>query len=132
MKNIYRIFLAVLIIVFTTMAWSQTGGGAVPVFNEPLQYDFGEIPEGDSAVKIFEFVNTGNKSLVINKTNITCSCTQSKYPKEVLPGDTGRIQVVFDTEKKKGFYAQGVNLYYEGGEINIIIYATVLAKKEED
>lgn len=131
MKNIFGTFITFLGFCMASPVMSQTGGGAVPVFREPLQFDFGEIQEGDSAFKIFEFVNTGNKALVINKTNITCSCTQSQYPKEVAPGDSGRIIVVFDTEKKKGFYAQGVNLYYEGGEINIIIYATVLAKKEE-
>lgn len=121
--------LAVLFATHLTLN-AQNTEGALPVFDEALQYDFGDIKEGADASKTFHFINKGTAPLLFGAINTTCSCTASDYPKEaVQPGDSAMIKVVFDSQGKKGFYAQGVNLSYNGGEVNIVIYANVLPKE---
>lgn len=128
---IQRLFvIGLFLTAFPVFLRAQVSDGAQPVFEEALQYDFGDIVEGSDASKTFHFVNKGTQSLLFGTINTTCSCTASEYPKEgVQPGDSAYIKVVFDSKGKKGFYAQGVNLSYNGGEVNIVIYANVIPKE---
>jgi len=62
--------------------------------------DYGEIQKGSDGVRVFEFTNTGNAPLIISKVSSTCGCTIPKKPEEpILPGETGEIQVKYDTKR---------------------------------
>ena len=62
--------------------------------------DYGEIAKGSDGVRIFEFTNTGNAPLVISDVKSSCGCTIPKKPDApILPGDTGEIQVKYDTKR---------------------------------
>jgi len=62
--------------------------------------DYGEIDKGADGVRIFEFTNTGNAPLIISKASSSCGCTVPKKPEEpIMPGDTGEIQVKYDTNR---------------------------------
>ncbi len=99
-------------------------------FFDTLQYNFGVLYEGDSAVHDFSFINKSETPLIISDVKTTCSCTASEYPKKpVAPGEKSFIRVVFDTKDKEGQYAKGVNLSTNLGEINIIIFAEVHKKE---
>lgn len=99
-------------------------------FFDTLQYDFGVMQQGDTAEHYFYFTNSSATELVITEVKTTCSCTASEYPQNpVKPGEKAFIKVAFDTHDKEGQYAKGINLYTNMGEINLIIFAQVHAKR---
>ncbi len=62
--------------------------------------DYGTIEKGSNGVRVFEFTNTGNEPLIISKVNSSCGCTIPKKPEApILPGDTGEIEVKYDTNR---------------------------------
>ena len=65
---------------------------------EDENWDFGDINEGDPAVHIFKFTNTGEAPLVIYNATGSCGCTVPKWSKEpIAPGATGEIKVSFNS-----------------------------------
>lgn len=70
-------------------------------FEEDI-YEFGEVKEGDIVSYAYKFTNTGKVPLIINDARSTCGCTVPKWPKApILPGESGQIDVRFDTKNKK-------------------------------
>lgn len=62
--------------------------------------DYGTIEKGADGVRTFEFTNTGDAPLIISKVNSSCGCTVPKKPDgPILPGETGEIQVKYDTKR---------------------------------
>ena len=62
--------------------------------------DYGTIEKGADGVRTFEFTNTGDAPLIITKVSSSCGCTVPKKPDApILPGDTGEIQVKYDTNR---------------------------------
>ena len=60
----------------------------------------GTIEKGADGVRVFEFTNTGDAPLIISKVSSTCGCTIPKKPEgPVLPGQTGKIEVKYDTKR---------------------------------
>lgn len=69
---------------------------------EEETYDFGEVDEGTVVEHTFRFTNTGKAPLLINSARSTCGCTAPEWPKEPIPpGESGAIQVKFNTQGKK-------------------------------
>ena len=62
-------------------------------------HDFGNVNEGEMAKTVFTFTNTSENDLYIVDARGSCGCTVPKYPKNVAikPGETGEIEVNFDT-----------------------------------
>lgn len=62
--------------------------------------DYGTIEKGADGVRVFEFTNTGNAPLIITKVKSSCGCTIPSKPKgPILPGETGKISVKYDTNR---------------------------------
>jgi len=62
--------------------------------------DYGEIAKGSDGVRVFEFTNMGEAPLVISDVKSSCGCTIPKKPDApVMPGETGEIQVKYDTNR---------------------------------
>lgn len=62
--------------------------------------DYGTIEKGADGVRVFEFTNTGNAPLIISNVKSTCGCTVPKKPEgPIMPGETGEIQVKYDTNR---------------------------------
>ena len=62
--------------------------------------DYGTIEKGADGIRTFEFTNTGDAPLIITKVSSSCGCTVPKKPDApILPGDTGEIQVKYDTNR---------------------------------
>ena len=62
--------------------------------------DYGTIEKGSNGIRTFEFTNTGDAPLIITKVSSSCGCTVPKKPDgPILPGDTGEIQVKYDTNR---------------------------------
>ncbi|PKG49707.1 MULTISPECIES: DUF1573 domain-containing protein [Olleya] len=62
--------------------------------------DYGTINKGDNGIRTFEFTNTGDAPLIVSKVSSSCGCTVPKKPEApVMPGQTGEIEVKYDTQR---------------------------------
>jgi len=67
---------------------------------ESTVIDYGTIEKGADGVRVFKFTNTGNAPLIVSKVKSSCGCTVPKKPeKPILPGESGEIQVKYDTNR---------------------------------
>lgn len=82
---------------------SQQPEGKYPVITfKETTFDFGTIHEGDVVDHVFEFENTGDFPLVIQKATATCGCTVPEWPKKPIKvGEKGVIKVKFNSFNKK-------------------------------
>ncbi|MGB3800491.1 MAG: DUF1573 domain-containing protein [Lewinella sp.] len=88
----------------------DTASVATMVFEE-TEHLFGEVDEGTIVRHTFAFTNTGKAPLLITDARSTCGCTVPSYPKDpVAPGETGSVQVVFNTTHKYGRQRKPVTL----------------------
>lgn len=79
-------------------------------FDNPV-FQFGSIDQGGVVTHDFEFTNTGSAPLLINDARVTCGCTVPSYPDyPIQPGESGTIQVVFDTQGKSGRQSKPITL----------------------
>lgn len=75
------------------------------------EHDFGKITEGEKVAHSFKFTNKGDGQLVISNANPSCGCTVPNYPKKpIKPGESGFIDVVFDSEGRKGKFTKSVTI----------------------
>jgi len=83
-----------------------------PAFKfESETHDFGEITQGESVEYSFTFTNTGRTALVISSAKGSCGCTVPEYSSDpVGPGETGKIDVVFNSKGKTGGQNKKVTL----------------------
>ncbi|MBT8316181.1 MAG: DUF1573 domain-containing protein [Lutibacter sp.] len=66
--------------------------------------DYGKIDLNADGVRVFKFKNTGKSPLVISNIKSSCGCTVPKKPTEpIMPGETGEIEVKYDTKRPGGF-----------------------------
>ena len=74
-------------------------------------YDFGSITEGEKVTYNFRFKNSGKKPLVISNVSASCGCTVPEKPEQpILPGETGFIKVVFNSQGKQGHNEKNITV----------------------
>ncbi|AFC22910.1 DUF1573 domain-containing protein [Saprospira grandis] len=74
-------------------------------------FDFGTIKQGEKVTHTFKFTNDGDKPLTITNAKGSCGCTVPQYPKEpIAPGESGEIEVEFNSAGKKGAQTKFVTL----------------------
>lgn len=86
--------------------------GKIPAikFENPI-YNFGEVDQGREVSYTFTYRNTGTDMLEITSVRPTCPCTApGVYTKEVAPGKTGSILVVFNTKGYKGYVSKSIKV----------------------
>jgi hypothetical protein len=72
-------------------------------------YNFGQITEGEVVSYTFSFTNSGDETLVIHSAKGSCGCTVPKYSKKpIQPGESGLIEVSFDSRDRVGPNTKGV------------------------
>jgi len=86
--------------------------GPLPAFKfERLEYDFGQIREGDKVAYTYKFQNTGQAPLIIQGVQPTCGCTAPDWSKEPIPaGSSGFVKVEFDSNGKQGIQNKTVTV----------------------
>tara|TARA_B100001093_G_C26215273_1_gene753775 strand:+ start:56 stop:481 length:426 start_codon:yes stop_codon:yes gene_type:complete len=95
MKKIFT----VLLLCFLTFQLSAQEKTAKIEF-ETTVIDYGTIEKGADGIRVFKFKNTGNAPLVVTSVKSSCGCTVPKKPEApVLPGETGEIEVKYDTKR---------------------------------
>lgn len=78
---------------------------------EAVEWDFGTIEQGEVVEYAFKFKNTGTDPLIISSAKGSCGCTVPEWPREpVAPGESGVIDVKFNSKGKKGKQNKRVTL----------------------
>lgn len=89
----------------------KVNGNLPEIKFEEEVYDFGPITQGEKVSHAFTFKNTGNKNLIISGASGSCGCTVPEWPKEpIKPGQSGKIDVVFNSEGKSGIMDKTVTI----------------------
>lgn len=89
---------------------SDTSKLPVFLFDEEV-HDFGRVIQGEKVSFSYKFKNTGKSSLLISDAKGSCGCTVADFPKKpIAPGESGSIDVKFNTEGKKGFQNKTITL----------------------
>ncbi|MBI9092841.1 MAG: DUF1573 domain-containing protein [Desulfobacterium sp.] len=113
------LFSAAILIATTIYAWGNTNlknkdnsSTNVPVITiEEKAFHVGTIVEGDKITHDFQVINKGKQPLNLPKVTTDCSCTTATSDRTILPGESGIITVIFDTEGGSGETFKKVTLY---------------------
>lgn len=93
-----KTFIFLLLAFFTFQLYAQKKTAKIEF--ETTVIDYGTIEKGADGVRVFKFKNTGNAPLVVTSVKSSCGCTVPKKPESpVLPGETGEIEVKYDTKR---------------------------------
>jgi hypothetical protein len=77
-------------------AASGAAAGSANINFASTVHNFGSIWDIESRNCVFEFTNSGDTELVIEKVKASCGCTAPTLPKtRFAPGETGQINVTF-------------------------------------
>lgn len=99
---------------------------------DKIVHDFGDIKEADGRVSYqFEFTNTGNNSLIIQKVNASCGCTTPTWTKKpVLAGEKGFVNAVFDPAHRPGRFSKTIHVMTSASNphITLTIKGNVIPK----
>lgn len=75
-------------------------------------YDYDTITEGQDINRTIKFINTGKNPFFITEVKVSCGCTIPSYENEpVKPGDTGNVEVLFQSKGKSGFSMNKLSLF---------------------
>jgi len=92
-------YVAFMLIAFVAFAANAQEKMAKIEFKTEV-IDYGDVAKGSDGLRTFEFTNTGNAPLVVTKVISSCGCTIPKKPEApIAPGDTGVIEVKYNTQK---------------------------------
>lgn len=129
----WRVLLGGLIVLFCGCA-APTGhrtfsGSVIAVSDRLLRTDvsdtlrFGRLHSGETARLEAGFWNSGELPLVVVKTESSCGCTTLEYDNQpIMPGDTLRVAVRFDTSGQRGWLFKVLRVYFAGGERPLRLY----------
>lgn len=88
-------------------------------------HDFGKIVQGERVAYAFKFTNVGKTDLLISDAKGSCGCTVPKWPKDpVKPGESGKIDVVFDSDGKKGHQDKTVTIMANTNPNTVVLKIT--------
>lgn len=102
-----RLFFAIIIAL--SSAFTFTGGAEFSFLAK--NHDFTDVNEGQIITHDFEFVNIGDKPLIITGYNVACTCTKITFPSQpVLPNQKGIVHLSFDTKGKFGYQNRKIEI----------------------
>ena len=110
------LFLIVAIVGFQGFAQGKL---AVIEFKQ-TEIDYGKIEKNADGTRIFEFTNTGDAPLIINRVKSSCGCTvPSKPNKPIMPGKSDKIVVKYNTHRTGPF--RKTLTVYSNAKNNVVI-----------
>jgi hypothetical protein len=128
-KRFLIALFAVCLVAFSGMADDKQAEATFEV----KSHDFGTIKEEKGPVSCtFEFINSGEKPLIIIDATASCGCTRPEYPtKPIKPGKKGKIKVTYSPIGRPGAFKKTVKIKTNGRErsTTLRIEGTVIPKK---
>lgn len=85
--------ITLIVLLVSGLSFAQTGA-KIDFSNSTIHY--GKISTNDNGVRVFEFTNTGDTTLVITSIQSTGSCTILSKTMTVLPGEKGKIEIKYN------------------------------------
>jgi len=77
--------------------------GKAKIHFAETEYDFGKVIQGEQIGWYFNYTNTGDGPLIIERASASCGCTVPEFDKKPLaPGEKGRLKVVYDSRGRSG------------------------------
>lgn len=100
---------------------------------EDVNHNFGDVLEGQKLSYNFLYKNTGPDTLRIKKIDCGKVCmVTDKYDSVIAPGQTGSINVVFDTDNKLGYVVKKLVILYntvgQETQVTLNVAANVIVK----
>jgi hypothetical protein len=96
---------------------SKSASGEKKVYEAPkmtfkkIEHNFGRLIQGEIVRYSYRYTNTGKSDLIISKVSTSCGCTVPSYSKTPLaPGESGLIEVIFDSKGKKGMQNKTITI----------------------
>jgi len=119
-------------LLFSFFVYSQENQADIK-FEETI-IDYGEVEFESDGKRIFKFKNIGNAPLVFQRISSSCGCTIPKKPeKPIEPGETGEIEVKYDT-KRVGLFMKAISVISNSKNPSTVlrIKGEVLPEEEEE
>jgi len=119
-------------LLFSFFVYSQENQADIK-FDETI-IDYGEVEFESDGKRIFKFKNIGNAPLVFQRISSSCGCTIPKKPeKPIEPGETGEIEVEYDT-KRVGLFMKAISVISNSKNPSTVlrIKGEVLPEEEEE
>lgn len=84
---------------------------------DSLEYEIGNISQGEIIKKTYTFTNTGNDDLEIISVVPDCSCTSPEWTQGVIkPGQKGYITAEYDSHDDIGNFLKTITVLHNAGE----------------
>lgn len=99
-----------------------------------VKHDYGTIKEEDGKQEVvFNFTNTGDSALVIQRVQPSCGCTASDYTKApVPPGGNGFVTAVFNPRGYNGHFAKSISVFSNARPaVTVLIIEGTVTPKEK-
>jgi hypothetical protein len=96
-----RLFFAIIIIALNSaLVFGQEAEFSI---DKPV-HKFPKTQQGELLEHYFEIKNTGDAPLIISDYKVGCTCTTATLPEgPILPGQSYKVKVTFDTKGKYDF-----------------------------
>lgn len=94
-----------------------------------LEWDFGNVIEGEKPTHEFEFANAGKTPIIITSAQPSCGCTTPDWSKEpIQPGKNGKVTAQYNSEGKAGVFNKTITVKTNVGDIVLTIKGNVIKK----
>ena len=101
-----RFFLLLFLFLFPSFVFA-----APAITTEVLEYNFGDVVQGDKISYTFRFKNNGDELLEITSVSSSCGCTAALLSsKRIAPGDMGEIKATFDSSRFRGAVSKTISM----------------------
>jgi hypothetical protein len=126
-----KIITLIIVILFSSIGFAQRGA-KIEFKTENNTIDYGTIAKGsDTGIRVFEFTNTGDATLVIFAIQSTSNVTiMSKSKDSILPGQTAKIEVKYNLVLgpiRKTITVESNAVNYDDGRVPLKIKGEVVA-----
>lgn len=122
-----RVKVVIVIGLLGLLALTGSALGAPRLVIDEATYDFGAIPSGKIVTHVFWLKSAGEDTLTILEAKPGCGCTKAPLEKTALaPGDSTRLEVIFDSKKFTNRVNKNVRITTNEGEQPQIVRFTAV------
>lgn len=128
MVKLVKLFVALAFLHFNVQ-----GGENSIVFDSP-DCDFGTVESTQGPLRhSFRFLNNGSSAVRLASPVPGCSCISATIsPREVLPGQTGTVEVSLDLSGVKGYAVRTVDIFSDDGSHLAALTLSALVRGASD